>query len=320
MTCTVTCAGRAICLPDIYAIQKTYRKYSIRKVYRQYEKADFNGEISPYSHSIKILKLGQHAMVKRKIYTFRNGEMKEYQEYHDGNYGAKGKKRAKKKKLTKEQMQKVNADNKTRRCRHKMLEYIDYGDCFGTWTYAIENRPLDMQGALRDFQKAIRKVRNEYQKRGYELYWFRNIERGTKGAWHIHFVINEIGDTASIMQRAWDKGGTYTVKIRNDPKLYSEDFSKLAAYMTKDEHTCEEKKDGTAAKPRLKETSYNTSRNMPLKEPCVKKLVYWRKEVKPEKGYYIISIHESKNPFTGNKCRTYIMARIPEKIKINRRI
>lgn len=66
MTCTVTCAGRAICLPDIYAIQKTYRKYSIRKVYRQYEKADFNGEISPYSHSIKILKLGHTRYGEKK--------------------------------------------------------------------------------------------------------------------------------------------------------------------------------------------------------------------------------------------------------------
>lgn len=258
-------------------------------------------------------------MVKRKIYTFRKGKIIEIHEYHDGNYGARGKKRSKKKKPTKEQMIKVNADNKTRRCRHKMLEYINPGDCFGTWTYTVENRPSDMQEALSDFQKAIRKVRNEYHKRGYELFWFRNIEQGTKGAWHIHFVVNEIGDTASIMQKAWNKGGTYSIEIRNDPKLYDEDFSRLAAYMTKDENSKEKKKDGTYAKPRLKETNYNTSRNMPLKDPDIKNLLYWRKEVKPKKGYYIVSMYEGKNVFTGNKCRTYVMVQLPEP-KINRRI
>ena len=59
-----------------------------------------------------------------------------------------------------------------------------------------------MQAALKDFQKAIRKVREEYRKRNYELFWIRNIERGTKGAWHIHLIINEIGDTASILKKA----------------------------------------------------------------------------------------------------------------------
>lgn len=255
-------------------------------------------------------------MVNRLEYSFRKKEIIEIREYHDGNYGARGKKRIKKKKPTEEQMRLVNAQNKAVRCRHRLLEYFTPGDCFGTWTYAMGNRPPDMAAALKDFQKAIRKVRAEYQKRGYELFWIRNIERGTKGAWHIHFVVNEIGDTASIMQKAWTKGGTYSVEIRNDPKIYDEDFTKLAAYMTKDEHTREEKKDGTLGKPRLKESSYNTSRNMPLKKPKKDMLLHWKKEVKPRKGYYILSIHEGRNPFTGYKYRRYVMARI----KVNRRI
>lgn len=212
-------------------------------------------------------------MVKREEYSFRKKMIIEIRKHHAGNYGAPGKKRIKKKKPTEEQMRLVNAQNKAMRCRHRLLEYFTPGDCFGTWTYAMGNRPPDMAAALKDFQKAIRKVRAEYKKRGYELFWIRNIERGTKGAWHIHFVVNEIGDTASIMQKAWTKEGTYSVEIRNDPKIYDEDFTKLAAYMTKDEHTREEKKDGTLGKPRLKESSYNTSRNMPLKEPHVDKLI-----------------------------------------------
>lgn len=71
-----------------------------------------------------------------------------------------------------------------------------------------------MNEALKDFQKAIRKVRKEYQKRGYEVFWIRNIERGTKGAWHIHIVLNEIGDTASIYSRYGGKAVSGRVKSK----------------------------------------------------------------------------------------------------------
>ena len=80
---------------------------------------------------------------------------------------------------------------------------------------------------MKDFQKAIGKVRAQYKKRGQELFWIRNIERGTKGGWHIHLVVNEIGDTASILQKAWKKGGTWFTEIRKS-KFYDEDFTKLA--------------------------------------------------------------------------------------------
>ena len=100
--------------------------------------------------------------------------------------------------------------------------------------YEVENRPPTMQDALKDFQKAMRYVRREYKKRGYEVFWIRNIEKGTKGAWHIHLVINEIGDTVSIIQKAWTKGGTWSIEIKHS-KNYDEDFTKLANYMTKDE-------------------------------------------------------------------------------------
>ena len=176
-------------------------------------------------------------------------------------------------------------------------------------SYEVRNRPPDMQAALKDFQKAMRYVRREFKKRGYEVFWIRNIERGTKGAWHIHLVINEIGDTASIITKAWTKGGTWSIEIKNS-KYYDEDFTKLANYMTKDEHTTEEKKDGKPGKPRLSEASYSTSRNMPLPEPKVDKLRRWKEEPKPKKGYYIAKIHEGINPVTGYKYRRYTMIRL----------
>ena len=114
---------------------------------------------------------------KRKEYMFRDGDIIDREEYHDGKYGAKGKKREKKKTPTKEDMQKVNAMNKAKKARQRMLMYFDPGDILATWDYLVENRPESIKKALDDFQKAIRIVRREYKKRGYELFWIRNIER-----------------------------------------------------------------------------------------------------------------------------------------------
>lgn len=247
--------------------------------------------------------------VKRKTYRYRDGTVIDVEEFHDGKYGAPGKQRAKRAKPTEEQMRKINAINKARRCRMRLLEYFDAGDCFATWTYETRNRPPTMQDAIKDFQKAMRIVRKEYKKRGEELFWIRNIERGTKGAWHIHLVINEIGDTASIIKKAWQHGGTWVSEIRLNDLVYDEDFTKLADYMTKDVYTTYKKADGTEGKPRLKEASYSTSRNMPLPEPKPDKLVRWKKTVKPKKGYRIVRIHEGINPVTGYKYRRYTMIR-----------
>ena len=251
---------------------------------------------------------------KRKTYTFRKGDIVDVEENHDGRYGAPGVRRTKKSKLTEEQMQYINHENKMRRCRQRLLEYFNPEDIFITWTYEVMNRPPDMKAALDDFQKAMRYVRRQYKKRGRELFWIRNIEKGTKGAWHIHLVVNNIGnETAGILQNAWKKGGIYVQEIKLSSKIYDEDFTKLAGYMTKDENTREKKADGSYAKPRLKEASYQTSRNMPLKKPKTDRLVRWKKEVRPKKGYYISKIHEGINPVTGYSYRRYTMIRITRK-------
>lgn len=248
-------------------------------------------------------------MVKRKKYTYRNKEIIDIEEHHDGRYGGPGKERKKKRKPAEEEVRKNNRNNKVKRCRQRLLKYFKPGDVLATWTYEVKNRPPNMEEALKDFQKAIRNVRKEYKKRGYELFWIRNIEQGTKGAWHIHLVVKEIGDTASILQKAWPKGGTWFTEIRKS-KLYDEDFTKLANYLTKDENTVETKKDGSPGKPRLKGANYNISRNMPLPEAKVDKLKRWKKEPKPKQGYYIAKIHEGINPVTGYKYRQYTMIRL----------
>lgn len=249
----------------------------------------------------------------RKTTRLRNGDFLLVEEYHDGRYGAPGMSRQKKKKPTKEDMQKVNAMNKARLCQCRLLQYFSEGDYFITLTYRIDARPTDMKSALLHWTKLIRKIRREYRKREKQLFWIRNIERGTRGAWHIHLVISRIQDTANILEEAWSYGGIYVTQIKKS-KYYSEDFRELASYLTKGEYTREKKADGTHAVPRIREASYGTSKNMPLPEPKKKKLVRWSKEVKPKKGYYMARIHEGINPKTGYKYRKYTM------IRLNRRI
>ena len=166
-----------------------------------------------------------------------------------------------------------------------------------------------MKTALDDFSKFIRKVRTKYRKKKYELFWIRNIERGTRGAWHIHIVLNDIGDTLRIVSDAWEYGHIDPIRLEKSEK-YDEDFTQLANYLTKDENTRKEKQDGTLSKPRIKESSYNTSRNMPLPEPHVDKLKRWMKEPKPKKGYYIVKIYTGTNPYNHYECRRYTMIRL----------
>lgn len=248
-------------------------------------------------------------MIKRKTYKFKKGNVLEVEEFHDGRYGAPGKKREKKKERTKEEIEKINQHNKTKRCRHKLLQYFDKDDLFLTLTYKETERPEDMKGAVKDFQKAMREIRRAYKKQSKELYWIRNIEQGTRGAWHVHLVVNRVDNAEQIIREAWKHGGIYVEKL-NSSKYYSEDFAQLAAYLTKSEKTKEKKRDGTESKPRLKDASYSTSRNMPIEEPKPKYLFRWQTEVKPKKGYYIAAMHEGVNPVTGYLYRRYTMIRL----------
>lgn len=252
-------------------------------------------------------------MIDRKTSTYRKGDVIDVMEHPDGKYGARGMPRKKKKKPTTKQMRIINRQNKARRCRAYLLEYFKPEDMLLIYTYRVKDRPEDMQEALMDFQKVIRYIRREYKKRGYELFWVRNIERGTKGAWHFHLVINSIPDTGNIIKGSWNKGWLHQVEIKNS-EWYDEDFTALANYLTKDETTREKKKDGTLAKPRIKEASYSHSRNMQLRKPKKDKIIRWKKEVKPKKGYYIARIWEGINPYTGYRYRRYTM------IRLNRRI
>lgn len=230
-------------------------------------------------------------------------------EYHSARYGAPGEKREKRKAPTPEQVEKQNQWQKEKKARIRLMEYFDENDYFSTLTYRIEERPPDMATAKTDFAEAMKIIRREYKKRGKELRWIRNIEVGTRGAWHVHIVINRIEDTDLILKKAWQHG-----KVVNQLMYEAGGFQKLAAYITKTPKT----------DPRLQESDFSLSRNMPLPEAEKKIYLHWKtwKEIRVPKGYYLDkdSVREGKNPITGRKCRSYTLLKIrPEEERRERR-
>ncbi|MCD8329625.1 MAG: hypothetical protein LUC27_02895 [Lachnospiraceae bacterium] len=228
---------------------------------------------------------------------YRSKNAMDVSEYHTGRYGAPGQERQKRKKPTPEQIEKRNQYNKERTAKWKLWDHFDVNDYFSTWTYRKEERPPDMKTAVKDFGKAIKTVKREYKKRGATLKWMRNIEVGTKGAWHIHVIINRIQDTDIILSKAWQHG-----KIVNQLLYAKGEFRDLAAYITKTPQT----------DSKLKEANYSTSRNLPLKER-EKKIIKWKtwKKVRIPKGFELEkdSLHEGINPVTGYAYRTYTLIR-----------
>lgn len=236
---------------------------------------------------------------KKKTWEFRRAI--EVMEYHTGRYGAPGQKREKKKKATKEDMEKVNQYTKERKARHRLRTYFYKNDYFSCLTYKVEERPPDMKAAKKDWSNALDVIRREYKKRGEQLFWMRNIEVGTKGAWHIHLIINRIPDTDVILKKAWTKG-----KVVNQLLYEQGEYKELAAYITKTPKTDN----------RLKETAFDASRNMPLTEPKEKIYLHWKtwNKIKIPEGYYLDpeSIHEGENPKNGYPYRTYTLLKLGE--------
>lgn len=239
---------------------------------------------------------------KRLVYLFRDSV--EIYEYLDGRYGAPGEKRREKKETTPEQMKKRNQWNRERKARHKLKTWFHENDYLALLTYRKGSRPPNMKAAKGHFQKMIRKVREGFRKNGYELRWMRNIEVGPKGGWHIHLIINRVPDTDLILKKAWPHG---QVTFKH---LYEEGgFADLAGYITKTPETANRYRE------KLVETSYSASRNLPVKEPKVKKLMRWPKKPREREGYYLdkASYYEGINPATGCRYRYYTL------VKFNRR-
>ena len=231
--------------------------------------------------------------------TYRLGTYREVVEYHNGRYGAPGQKRQQKKKLTTEQRRKQNARQKMINCRRKLRANFSPGDYYLTLTYRKEDRPEGMEAAKEDLRKFLRKLRKKYRDAGAAMKWIANIEVGTRGAWHVHLVMNRVPGLDTAAASAWKYG-------RIQQQLLYEDgaFDRLAAYITKSPDTEE----------RLAESHYSSSRNLPIPEPEVKIFRHHKtwKSIKVPRGWILeqSSVMEGINPVTGYPYRSYTLRRL----------
>lgn len=250
--------------------------------------------------------------------TWDLGRIREVEERHTWTWHPPDVRRKKKEKPTAEAVRKNNQRLMTRKRRMQLEMYFDEDDCYMTLTYPKASRPGSMDEVKKDWKKLMAYVKRVFKKNGAVLRWIRNIEAGTKGAWHIHAVVKELPPgsvdmqgnpttAAKLISRIWQKKMEHG---RVDTQYLRDDVSALADYITK---TPESSKD---TGHQVKESNCSASRNMPLPEPEVKTYTRWKtfvdRDIKVPKGWALDkeSVRMSTNPYTGYQRREYRLIRL----------
>lgn len=233
----------------------------------------------------------------RKYWETPNGRIVE--EYHTGKAPPPGG-RGQKRKATPEEMAKANHRQKERNIQALIMMNFRENDYYITLTYRQEERPEDMEECKKHFRAFMERVKRAYRKASEELKWIRNIERGSRGGWHIHLIVNRIRDTDLIIRKAWKYGGVHHAL------LYTEGgFRKLAEYMAKESRSRQEGET-------VRENSYSSSRNLIRPKPKVQQMsgkTFQMKKIRVPAGYYLdkASVYEGINSYTGYPYRYYTL-------------
>ena len=249
--------------------------------------------------------------------TWNLGNVMEVEERHTWKWAPPGKRR-KKEKPTSEAVRKCNHRRAVRRRRMQLEMYFTQDDCYITLTYPKEARPESMVAAQKDWADLVKELRKVFKFNEAILRWLRNIEKGIRGAYHIHAVVKELPagardrdgnyvTVAKLIQRIWqDKFGYGRV----DTQYLQSDVTALAEYL------CKTAESSMESGHQVIESNFSASRNMPLPEPEVKTYRHWKtfeeKPVKVPKGWVLVkdSVVESRNPYTDYPRREYRLIRV----------
>lgn len=228
--------------------------------------------------------------MKKKEYLYGKFpyRMIEVEIYHTGRYGAPGEKRAPARKPTPEQMKKQNHRNKVKRILRYLRANFQKNDYYLTITYRKGDRPGE-EAAKGHMARMVRRLRAWYKKQGEALKYLYCIETSTRGAVHIHMVMNRIRDADVAVAERWAYGHIHTELLYE-----SGGFQKLAEYLGK-------------------EGKYTHSRNLALPRERAREIGAreWKKQPKAYKGYYIEkeSVVSGCNPVTGKQYIHYTLIR-----------
>lgn len=225
------------------------------------------------------------------------GRVRMVEKHYPGNYGAPGMKRGERKKKTPEDVARQNRTNRVKKVQRLILANFKEGDWHLILGYRKGERPASFEAAKDLLQKFLGKMRAAFKRAGVPFKWIAVTERGKRGGCHHHLIIEdrEDLDVKALVMKHWPHG------YRTFSPLYEDgDFEDLAEYITKEETKEEEQG-----------CSYSRSRNLIVPEPK-KEVIHsrrWRREPKPEKGWYIVkdSLVNGINPVTGYPYQHYTM-------------
>lgn len=180
------------------------------------------------------------------VRTVYAGKCKEVKKYYSRRHKPK-EKRIKREEPTRETQENVNIRKQTEQLRWKLNCNFQEGDMFVTFSYKKEERPDTYEDLVKQKNKLIADLRKEYKKQERELKYIYVLETGSKGARHIHMVLESIEPKA--IKRCWDRG-------RIDIRLLdgTGQYGKLAAYLVKE-------------KGRKKMEKYGGKTYSPIKKP-----------------------------------------------------
>lgn len=207
--------------------------------------------------------------------TCKAGKTKEYEKYYTKRYHRRREKREARHNKTTEQQQKINDRMTERKLTRLMNANFDETSLYVTWSYTKENRPNTEQ-LLKHVKKLLADLRKLYKAEGKVLKYIETAEVGTRGAAHIHMVINDIDPRK--LKKLWEYG---FIDIK--PLDSSGQYRKLAGYFIK----YYQKTRGTSEQ--IQKKAYNCSRNLirPETERKPMKGERFTKEIKVPNGWYL---------------------------------
>ena len=126
-----------------------------------------------------------------------------------------------------------NLNNKNSRKKLERLIHCNFNinDYWCTYTFNEDNNPENLQRARQLFKNTIKCINRKRKKLSFDnAKYIYIIEKGKKGRYHIHFVIDNIL-SASQLEKFWKHGYSDVAKInyRGDDDLIA-----IAKYMSKD--------------------------------------------------------------------------------------
>ena len=244
--------------------------------------------------------------IRRK---YRMANTIEVVEFNSSKCPGKSMPRRPKEKPTSEAVKKNNQRRKQRECSRMVEKYFNDDDLALTLTWSAEKRPESMKEAVKIFGQLARYLKREYGKRLYELFWIMNIEKGPRGGWHVHLLVNRIDGAEHMINSWWTAkcGGVFQQYYHN----WEEQGKDIGEYISKTKESSDE----------VVETSWGHSRTVQKVPPEETVITRQRMTDRPRvpKGWYLVKDSEySGETIHGYPFRTYKIRRLkPVKISHN---